>query len=456
MSDNINRRNFLKKTTRAGLGLAVGGSLLSAYGENPLALPNLNAYPFSLPKLEKVRMGMIGVGGMGTAHVNNFVQIENCEIVAVCDVVESRVERAQKIVEDAGFKKPDGYSDGETDFKRMCERDDIDLIFIATPWEWHVPMCIEAMKTGKHAATEVPAAISIDDCWQLVETSENKGKHCIMMENCNYDREEMMILNMVKKGLFGELLYAECGYLHDLRAVKHDLNGEGVWRRDHSMKRNGDLYPTHGLGPIAQCMDINRGNRFDYLVSFGSKSKGLQKYAKDTFGEDSPQAKEKFKLSDIVTTIIKTYNGENIMLTHDTNNPRPYSRDILVQGTNGIVRKYPTPKIHIEGMSKGHGWEDLKTYSEEYHHPLWKQLEKKAEEAGARHGGMDYLEDYRLIDALVNGRQPDMDVYDAVTLSCISELSERSIESGSFPVKIPDFTRGMWKQHRELEVMKVN
>ena len=455
MSDNINRRNFLKKTTRAGLGLAIGGTALSSAAQNPNLLSDLAAYPFKLPKIEKVRIGMIGVGGMGTAHVNNFVKIEGCEIVAVCDIVESRVERAQKIVEDAGFKKPQGYADGETDYKRMCERDDIDLVFIATPWEWHVPMCLEAMNTGKHAATEVPAAISIDECWQLVETSENTGKHCIMMENCNYDREEMMILNMVKKGLFGELLHTECGYLHDLRAVKHDMNGEGVWRRNHSMNRNGDLYPTHGLGPIAQCLDINRGNRFDYLVSFGSKSRGLQIYAEEVFGKDSPQAKEKFKLSDIITTLIKTVNGETIVLTHDTNVPRPYSRNILVQGTNGIVRKYPSPKIHIEGRTEGHGWEDLKTYNEEFYHPLWKQLEKKAEEAGARHGGMDYLEDYRLIDALINGRQPDMDVYDAVALSCVTELSERSIESGGFPMKFPDFTRGIWKQTRQLEVMNV-
>ena len=451
MSDQFNRRNFLKKTTRAGLGLALGGAALNSSAHQ--LLPALESYPFKLEKLKKVRIGMVGVGGMGTSHVSNFLKIEGCEIVAVCDIMESRVERAQKMAVDAGFKKPDGYSKGEYDFQRMRERDDIDLVFTATPWKWHVPVCLEAMKNGKHAATEVPAALTISECWQLIEASENTGKHCIMMENCNYDREEMIILNMVKKGLFGDLLHARCGYLHDLRAVKHDMNGEGVWRRDWSMKRNGDLYPTHGLGPVAQCMNINRGNYFDFLVSFSTKSMGLHKYATENFPLESPQVDEKFVLGDVVSTLIKTMNGETILVTHDTSSPRPYSRDILVQGTDGIVRKYPTPKIHIEGKSPSHRWEDLSEYRAEYDHPLWKQMEADAE--GAGHGGMDYLEDYRLINALLNGIEPDMDVYDAAVVSAITELSEKSIASGGWPMQFPNFTRGMWKTPRELPVMKV-
>jgi hypothetical protein len=219
------------------------------------------------------------------------------------------------------------------------------------------------------------------------------------------------------------------------------------------MKRNGDLYPTHGLGPVAQCLDINRGNYFDYLVSFGTKSRGLHHYAIDQFGIDSSQAKEEFKLGDIVSTLIRTMNGETILVTHDTSNPRPYSRDILVQGTNGIVQKYPVPQIHIEGRSPAHSWEDLEIYKDEFYHPLWKQMENEA--AGAGHGGMDYLEDYRLIKALLEGKEPDMDVYDAAVLSAITELSEKSIASGGWPMKFPDFTRGLWKAHRELPVMKV-
>mgnify|MGYP006284840179 CR=1 FL=1 len=451
MTDQYNRRKFLKRTTQAGLGLAFGNIVFPADAAPGLA--PLETYPFQSSKLEKVRIGMVGVGWMGTSHVRNFLNIEGCEIVAVCDIVKSRVERAQQMAVEAGFPKPDGYSRGELDYKRMCEREDIDLVFISTPWRWHVPMCLEAMNTGKHAATEVPAAQTIEECWQLVETAESTGKYCIMMENCNYDREEMMILNMVKKNLLGELLHARCGYLHDLRAVKHDMDGEGVWRRKHSMTTNGDLYPTHGLGPVAQCMDINRGNYFDYLVSFGTKSRGLHKYALDEFGPDSPEAKEEFVLSDIVSTLIRTKNGETILVTHDTSNPRPYSRDILVQGTNGIVRKYPTPKIHIEGKSPGHKWENLENYKDEFYHPLWKQSEEKAK--GAGHGGMDYLEDYRLVHALLNGLEPDMDVYDAVALSAVTELSSKSIAGGSIPVQFPDFTRGLWKINRVLPVMKM-
>ena len=451
MKNQLDRRNFLKKGAKAGLGIALGNIALNL--EAGELLPTLEAYPFNPGKLEKVRIGMVGVGGMGTSHLSNFLKIEGCEIVAVCDVIEDRVVRAQNMTVEAGFKKPEGYFKGNLDFKRMCERDDIDLVFTATPWEWHVPVCLEAMNAGKHAATEVPAALTIAACWQLIEVSERTGKHCIMMENCNYDREEMIILNMVKKGVFGEMLHARCGYLHDLREVKHDLNGEGVWRRDWSMKRNGDLYPTHGLGPVAQCLDINRGNYFDYLVSFGTKSIGLHDYAMEQFGIDSPQAKEEFMLGDVVSTLIKTMNGETILVTHDTSSPRPYSRDILVQGTNGIVQKYPTPLIHIEGRSPAHQWEDLEIYKEEYYHPLWQQMEQAA--AGAGHGGMDYLEDYRLINALLKGIEPDMDVYDAAVLSAVTELSEKSIASGGWPIKFPDFTRGLWKNPRQLQVMTV-
>ncbi len=451
MSERYDRRKFLKQTTRAGLGIALGGAAVSSSAEQ--FLPALHAYPFQLPKLDKVRIGMVGVGGMGTNHLYNFLKIKDCEIVAVCDIIESRVERAQKLTEEAGFPRPDGYSKGEYDFKRMCERDDIDLIFTATPWKWHVPVCLEAMNTGKHAATEVPAALTIQECWQLIETSENTGKHCIMMENCNYDREEMMILNMVKKGALGDPLHARCGYLHDLRAVKHDMNGEGVWRRAHSMTTNGDLYPTHGLGPVAQCLDINRGNYFDNLVSFGTRSMGLHKYAVEQFGPDSPQARETFVLGDVVSTMITTKRGETILVTHDTSSPRPYSRDILVQGTQGLVRKYPEPLVHIEGKSPAHRWEALENYKEEFYHPLWRQLEEEA--AGAGHGGMDYLEDYRLVHAIKNGLEPDMDVYDAAVLSAVTELSARSIAGGNWPMAFPDFTRGMWKTPRTLPVMEV-
>ncbi len=451
MKKRISRRDFIKTSASAGAGLALGGMFADrSAGQQKLTGPP--PPPKIAPPMEKVRIGFVGVGGMGMAHVGNLMRIEGAELRAVCDIVEWKVKRVQAMCVASGKPEPEGYTRGDTDFKRMCERDDLDLVYNATPWEWHVPICLEAMNRGKHAATEIPAAISIDNCWQMVETSEKTGKYCIMMENCNYDRIEMMILNMVKQGMFGELLHAECGYLHDLREVKHDMLGEGVWRRAHSMKRNGDLYPSHGLGPVAQCMDINRGNQFDYLVSFATKSRGLQLYALERFGPDSPRAKEKFILGDVVTTVIRTKREEIIVVQHDTNSPRPYSRDILVQGTKGIVQKYPSPLIYVEGRSAPHRWEDINIYQKEFDHPVWIDLEERSR--GAGHGGMDFIEDYRLIEALLSGREPDMDVYDAAAISAVSELSERSINSGGRPQPFPDFTRGMWKQHRELQVMK--
>ena len=451
MSGECDRRDFIKKSVVTGVGVALGSMAVSGCKKEGLEGPPPK--PVIAPPMERVRIGYIGVGGMGTAHVRNLLRIEGAEIRAVCDIVEEKVARVQKMVEEAGQPKPEGYSLGDYDYKRMCQRDDLDLVYSATPWRWHVPMCLEAMNTGKHAAVEVPAAVTIDECWQLVETAERTGKYCILMENCNYDRIEMIILNMVKKGLLGELLHAECGYLHDLRGLKFSDRGEGLWRPAHSMKRNGDLYPTHGLGPVAQCLDINRGNRFDYLMSMSTKTRGLNLYAEQHFGQDSPQARQKFVLGDVVTTLIRTANGETIVLTHDTNTPRPYSRDILVQGTRGLVRKYPDPMIHIEGRSPQHGWEELDNYKDEYYHPLWKTMEEKSK--GAGHGGMDFLEDYRLIGALLKGIEPDMDVYDAVALSAVSELSEQSIARNGQPMKFPDFTRGMWKDPRPLQVMQM-
>ncbi len=451
MSDSLNRRDFIRSVAVAGAGIAIGPDLLALETPAGMDLPCRPAMPG--PAMDKVRIGFVGVGLQGTSHVENLLKVEGAEIVAVCDIIESKVKRAQDMVEKAGFRRPEGYSGGEYDWKRLCERPDVDLVYNSTPWEWHVPVNVYAMNCGKHAATEVPAAITLDGCWELVETSEKTGRFCIMMENCNYDRVEMMILNMVKKGLFGELVHAQCGYLHDLRAVKHDMEGEGVWRRAYSMRENGDLYPTHGLGPVMQCMDINRGNYFDYMISMASKTRGLHEYAVNRFGPDSPQAREKFVLGDVVTSLIRTMTGETILVTHDTSLPRPYSRDVMIQGTRGIVRKYPEPRIYIEGVSQTDDkWEPINDYLKKYQHPLWVELETAS--AGAGHGGMDYIEDFRLVNALRKGIEPDMDVYDAALMSAVRVLSERSIARQGKPVKFPDFTRGRWKTPRPLPVMQ--
>lgn len=440
------RRNFIKTGAMVGLGLSLNSRTGAAKEYKPATTPGvIKAAP-----IETVKVGFVGVGGMGSAHCKNLLKIEGVEIRAVCDIIPEKVKRIQRWVKNAGFKKPRGYSRGEYDFKRMCQEEDLDLVMTATPWRWHVPVCVAAMEAGKHVATEVPAAVTLEECWQLVETAEKTKKYCMMLENCCYGKRELTVLNMVRKGLFGEIIHAEAGYLHDLRALKFSKTGEGLWRTDHSIKRDGNLYPTHGLGPVAECMDINRGNRLEYLVSMSSKARGLAAFAREHFGKDSPQARQNYKLGDVNVSLIKAANGETITLYHDCNLPRPYSRIDMVQGTKGISRGYPN-QVHIEGMSPPHRWEPLEKYFEKYEHPIWTQKGDAAK--GAGHGGMDYIEDFRLIDALRKGRLPDMDVYDAATWSVVSALSETSVANRSKPVDFPDFTRGQWKTNTPIHLV---
>ena len=450
---STDRRQFLKRSAVAGLGAVLGARSARAGAdedERKIA-PAPEAYTsprgFVAPALETIRMGFVGVGLQGGSHVRNFLRIEGVEIKAICDINEPRAREVAQWVVNDGRPEPDLYTRGETDFERLSEREDIDLVFNATPWEWHVPGCVAAMEAGKHAAVEVPAAYTLDGCWQLVETAEKTRRHCAMMENCNYGRREMMILNMVRQGLLGELLHAEGAYIHDLRAIKFEDRNEGLWRLDHSVTRNGNLYPTHGLGPVAQCLDINRGDQFDYLVSMSSPARGLELYAGEHLEPGDPRAGRKYALGDMNTSLIMTHRGRTILVQHDTTSPRPYSRIDLVQGTRGTVTGYPD-RIHIEGRTEGHGWENLASYREEFDHPLWKKLE--SESAGAGHGGMDFLEDYRLIESLRTGAPMDMDVYDAAAISAVCELSETSVAEGSRPVAFPDFTRGAWEKRQPL------
>lgn len=443
------RRDFIRLSALTGLGAA-----LTAVGTPGCATPARRpgpglSEPFATPPLECVRIGFVGVGGMGTHHVRTLLGIEGVEIKAVCDIREAHAERARELVEKAGQPRPTAYTKGERDFERLCAEEDLDLVYTATPWRWHVPVCVAAMNSGKHAATEVPAAVTINGCWQLVEVAEKTGKHCVMMENCCYDRAEMMCLNMVRKGLLGEVLHGEGGYLHDLRGVKFGKGGEGLWRRDHSTKRNGNLYPTHGLGPVAQCMNVNRGDRLDYLVSMSSPSRGLQLWQQEHLPPDDPRRKEKYALGDVNVALIQTVKGRTIYLVHDTNLPRPYSRIHIVQGTGGIFEKW-TERVHIDGRSPTHTWETLDKYAE-YEHPLWKS--EAVKKASGGHGGMDFLENYRLIKCLREGLPTDMDVYDAAAWSAVCEATERSVASRSRSVDIPDFTRGRWQTRPPLGIV---
>lgn len=449
MTEPTSRRAFLTAVAGAGVGLLAARRGSAAGRGGKAATAYRPPEGFAAPPLERVRMAFVGVGLQGGSHVRNFLRIPQVDIVAICDVDGPRAAEVGHWVVEADRAAPDLYTRGEEDFRRLCERADLDLVFNATPWRWHVPICLEAMNTGKHTAVEVPAAYRIDDCWELVETAERTRRHCVMMENCNYGRAELMVLNMVRRGLFGELTHGEGAYIHDLRGVKLSGANEGLWRLDHSLARNGNLYPTHGLGPVAQCMDINRGDRFDFMVSMSSNARGLALYAQEHLPPGDPRRRA-YALGDMNVSLIKTRRGRTIVLQHDTTTPRPYSRIHLVQGPRGCFVGYPD-RIHVEGRSPDGEWEDAASYRAEFEHPLWRRLEVEA--AGAGHGGMDYLEDYRLISALLAGEPTDMDVYEAAALSSVIEVSERSVAAGARPIEVPDFTRGQWERNLPLPIV---
>lgn len=449
---DLSRRNFIKVGTVTGVGAAIGLTLKGCSNDDSKSLnKELTTSPklAEIKPLQKVKMGFVGVGHQGTNHVKNFLRIDNVEITAICDIIPEHAENVKNMVLDAGFPAPKLFTNGKSDYIKMCEEEDLDLVFTATPWEMHVPVCVAAMKNGKHAATEVPAAVTVDECWQMVETAEKFNRHCVMMENCNYGKRELTVLNMVRLGVFGEIMHTSVGYLHDLRENKLGPHYVEDWRVKHSMERNGNLYPTHGLGPVANVIGINRGDQFDHLVSMSSNSRGLQKYSKDHPDKFSKYLNTNFALGDVNISLIKTKKGITISLYHDTNLPRPYTRIDLVQGTKAISVGYPD-QIYIEGVSPAHEWEPLQKYLDQYEHPLWKNIGELAK--GAGHGGMDFLEDYRLIQALLTGTPTDMDVYDAAALSCVSEISEISVTNNSKPVDIPDFTRGMWKKRDPIDI----
>lgn len=444
----LSRRDFIRLGTAIGVGAAITSMGVNSCENNQ---PTTKSGVPTIPPLERVRVAMVGVGNQGSGHAQSLLRIDGVDFVAVCDLIEDKVKRVQEWAKEAGKPEPKGYFNGELDYKRMCAEEDLDLVITATPWRWHTPICVEAMKTGSHAATEVPAAVTIDETWKLVETAEKYQKHCVMLENVCYMAPEMQILNMARKGLFGNVIHGEGAYNHDLRNYKLGGLYENDWRIKHSMKRNGNLYPTHGLGPIAQIMNINRGDQFDYLVSMSTGAFGLHEYAVEKLGADHPYSKVKYKLGDINTSMIMTKNGKTIYLVHDTDLPRPYSRINLIQGTKGITRGFSDMTydniIHIEGISEPHHWQPLDDFSK-YEHPLTKEMIRISK--GAGHGGADFIEIYRLINALRKGLPTDQDVYDAASWSVVSALTEISVANRSKAVNFPDYTRGGWKSREPL------
>lgn len=414
--------------------------------------------------IDTVRVAFVGLGMRGSDAVRRYTYIPGVKIVALCDVYEDRVKASNQMLQEKGLPAAQEYYGDTAAWRKMVASPDIDLVYICTGWDWHTPIAVQAMKDGKHVAIEVPAAMSIDECWALVNTAEQTRKHCMMLENCVYDNFEMATLNMAQKGLFGEVVHVEGAYLHDLRSMNFAEKGEpghyaDMWRLKQNTKRTGDIYPTHGLGPIAQILGIHRGDRMKVLVSMNTDEFGMTEYAKKKFGDTSAYAKTPYRMGDHTTTLIRTENGKTMMVQHDVTNPRPYSRIHQVCGTKGFAQKYPEPGISIEADNEavqgldyqnlsGHAYVPAETFNKlmaDYEHPVIKQVGAKAQEVGG-HGGMDFVMDYRLIYCLRNGLPLDMDVYDAAEFSCLTGLSELSIMNGSAPVAIPDFTRGAWNK----------
>jgi predicted dehydrogenase len=436
------------RTAMGGAGLVIANEILN---ENLLAAnaKGANATMVGVPfeARERVRLGIIGVGGRGSSLLRDLLAVDGVEVKAICDLVPEKVEHAQKAVTDAGQPKPTGFGKGDWDFKNLTQLD-LDIVYIATPWNWHVPMAVDVMKNGKHAAVEVPAATTLQECWDLVNTSEATRKHCVILENCCYGSSELMVLGMVRDGVLGEITHGEAAYLHDLRGIVTANEGEGLWRRVPHMQRNGNLYPTHGLGPVAHYMDIHPGDRFDYMVSVSSAEASLSAYVKAKFPDGDPKRAEKYVCGDMNTSIIKTAKGRTILLQHDVVNPRPYSRLNMIQGTKGLFADYP-PRVFVDGQ-KDEEWQKVDEFKEKYEHPLWKNNGEMARKTGGQ-GGMDYVMNYRLMDCLKRGLLPDIDVYDAAAWSAPTPLSETSVAQNGASQKFPDFTRGHWQARPESE-----
>ncbi|WP_430965548.1 Gfo/Idh/MocA family protein [Spongiimicrobium sp. 2-473A-2-J] len=436
------RRKFIKDTSVLGTGVFVA--------------PGLTHDLLDGEQDAKLKMGLIGVGLRGTNHLKNLLLRKDVNITALCDIDESRIEIAKDLIAKSGAKPAKIYGKNDYDYRNLLGTKEVDAVLIATPWLWHTRMAVDAMRAGKYVGLEVSAANTLEECWDLVNVHEETGTHLMILENVNYRRDVLAILNMVRQNVFGELVHFRCGYQHDLREVKFNNGkqpyGGGVefgenaisearWRTQHSITRNADVYPTHGVGPIAVMADINRGNRFVSMTANASKAIGLHNHIVKQGGKDHPNAKIKFKQGDVITSTLETARGETIIVTHDCNLPRPYSLGFRVQGANGLW-EVDGNRIYIEGKSEPHKWDKADEWLQKYDHPLWKKYGEYAE--GAGHGGMDFFVINAFVESAKLNIAPPLDVYDAAAWSAITPLSEASIENNGTVQNFPDFTRGLW------------
>jgi hypothetical protein len=445
-TEKTSRRDFLRTAALAATATAAGRLADARSGHSVMGL--------RVAPMERVRIGIVGVGMRGSGAVRRLSQIEGVTIAALCDIRQTSLERGRSILARAGRPEAREYGTAPDAWKRLADSSDVDLVYICTPWDLHTPQAVYALRAGKHAASEVPAALTLDQCWELVETAEKAQRHCMMLENVCYGEDELLALNLCREGLLGELLHGEAAYIHDLRSLKmDDAKGyQAMWRLEHAKRRNGNLYPTHGLGPVAQYMGINRGDRFDSLVSMSTRERGLSLWAESHYGPEDQRRTARYALGDMNTSIIRTVRGRTILVQHDTTSPRPYSRLNLISGTKGIFAGFP-PRLALE--PKAHEWlkeAEFEEYRRKYQHPLWKRVGDEARRAGG-HGGMDFVMDWRLVYCLRNGEPLDQSVYDAAAWSAVAPLSEWSVVRGGKPAKVPDFTRGAWQTAQPLGIV---
>jgi predicted dehydrogenase len=456
---DISRRELLRGAMLAGAAAATNSPISDGVAEfitaashpdaappAPAARATMKNVPFE--RRDVVRFGIVGTGLRGRSVLGELLAVgPNVQITALCDVVPEKAQRAARMVTTTGRPEPAIIVDGDRGFERLVERDDIDFVYTATPWEWHVPVMLAALKNGKHCGSECPIGTTLKDLWALVDASEKNRRHCLQLENCNYGENEMLVNRMVHEGVFGEIQHAEAAYLHDLRRILFEDRDEGLWRRAWHTRANANLYPTHGLGPVSWYLDINAGDRFDYLVAVASPHRGLELHREATVPDKAnAKWKEEYVTGDHNTSLLRTVKGRTVMLQHNVSNPRPYTRHNRVQGTKGAFEDYP-PRIYVEGQPGGERWGTIDQYKTRYTHPLWTKVGELARTNGG-HGGMDFIMAYRLVETIREGLPPDFDVYDAAAWSAPFPLSEMSIAKGSAPMKFPDFTRGEFAARR--------
>ncbi|MBL8996945.1 MAG: Gfo/Idh/MocA family oxidoreductase [Gemmatimonadetes bacterium] len=460
MTDSLNRRDLLKQALVTGAGVAAAGALtpLPAIAESITAFAHPELEPpraaaarsmrgVSFAPRETVRFGIVGTGLRGRSVLSELLAIDGVRIVAVADIVPEKAARAVKMCTDAGMGAPATYTNGDLDFERLVARDDIDFVYTATPWAWHVPVMLAALRAGKHCGTECPAGTTMKDLWALVDASERAERHCLQLENCNYGYNEMLVNRMVHDGVFGEVQHGSAAYIHDLRRILFEDKDEGLWRRSWHTRIDGNLYPTHGLGPVAWYMDLNNGDRMTRLVSMSTAERGLSLHREATVPDRAdPKWKERYVTGDLNTSLIQTAKGRTILLQHDVSNPRPYSRLNGVAGTKGVFEDYP-PRIYVEGQAGGERFGPIDAWKASHEHPLWTNIGEMARKKGG-HGGMDFVMAWRLVQCMREGLVPDFDVYDAASWSAPLPLSQMSVAADSAPMRFPDFTRGEWSKPR--------